>query len=154
MTFAKWTFRGAGISGLLILLPQYFLEEENGERNPPGITHPEYYYGFLGVAVAWQVAFLIISRDPVRFRPLMLAAIVEKASFGLAAIALYLAGRLNTEMFGAGLLDLAFGVAFVIAYVKTDAVSGREAAPPAASGQLSGPSPFGHPAANRPTASA
>ena len=154
MTFAKWAFRIAGISGLLILLPQYFLETYNGEKHPPAITHPEYYYGFIGVAVAWQVAFLMISRDPVRFRPLMLAAIIEKASFGLAAIALYLAGRLNTEMLGAGLLDLAFGAAFAFAYVKTDAASRRESAPPAESGQMSGPSPFGHRPANRPTSSA
>ena len=29
-----------------------------------------------------------------------------------------MAGRLNTEMFGAGLLDLMFGAAFFVAYLK------------------------------------
>ena len=119
MTFAKWTFRLAAISGLLVLLPMYFRADSYGEKYPPAITHPEFYYGFVGVAVAWQIAFFIISRDPGRFRPLMLAAIIEKASWGFATIALYLAGRLNTEMFGAGILDLAFGGAFVIAYART-----------------------------------
>ena len=119
MTFAKWTFRLAAISGLLVLLPMYFRADGYGSKYPPAITHPEFYYGFVGVAAAWQVAFFIISRDPVRFRPLMLAAILEKASWGFATIALYLAGRLNTEMFGAGVLDLMFGVAFGIAYLRT-----------------------------------
>ena len=119
MTFAKWTFRLAAISGLLVLLPMYFRADSYGAKYPPAITHPEFYYGFVGVAVAWQVAFWIVSRDPVRFRPIMLAAIVEKASWGFATIALYLAGRLNMEMFGAGILDLAFGVAFLVSYVKT-----------------------------------
>ena len=119
MTFAKWTFRLAGISGLLVLLPMYFRERGYGEAHPPAISHPEFYYGFVGVAIAWQLAFLIISRDPVRFRPLMLAAIVEKATWGAATISLYLAGRLNTEMLAAGILDLAFGVAFIVAYVRT-----------------------------------
>ena len=119
MTFAKWAFRLAAIFGLLVLLPMYFREGSYGEKYPPAIAHPEFYYGFVGVAVAWQVAFFIISRDPVRFRPLMLAAIVEKASWGFATIALYMAGRLNTEMLGAGVLDLGFGVAFVMAYMRT-----------------------------------
>ena len=75
----------AGIYGLLVLLPLYFMEARIGRDQPPAITHPEYFYGFLGVGVSWQVAFLVISRDPVRFRPLMVPAVLEKATFGLAA---------------------------------------------------------------------
>jgi hypothetical protein len=40
--------------GLLALLPQYFLEAGNGLDFPPAINHPEYYFGFIGVAVVWQ----------------------------------------------------------------------------------------------------
>ena len=69
------------------------LEDRIGRDYPPPITHPEHFYGFVGVAVAWQIAFLIISRDVVRFRPLMLAAIVEKASFALPTFALFASGR-------------------------------------------------------------
>ena len=75
MTFAKRVFFLAGIYGLVVLLPQYFMEERTGRDFPPPVTHPEYFYGFIGVAVAWQIVFLIISRDPVRYRPIMLAAI-------------------------------------------------------------------------------
>lgn len=119
MKFAKALFLVAGIYGLLALVPQYFLEEKNGRDFPPAITHPEYYYGFVGVAIAWQIVFLILSRDPVRYRPIMLAAVVEKASYGIATIILYLQGRTVTVILGTGIIDLAFGALFLLAYVKT-----------------------------------
>jgi hypothetical protein len=79
MTFARWLFRIAGILGLLMLLPQYFMEERVGQMTPPAITHPELFYGFIGVALAWQVAFLVIAQDPARYRPFMIPAVLEKA---------------------------------------------------------------------------
>jgi hypothetical protein len=117
--FAQRVFLIAGLYGLLVLLPQYFMEQRIGLDAPPPITHPEYFYGFVGVAVAWQLVFLIISRDPVRYRVLMLPAIVEKAAFGIPAIALYMSGRLNAQMLGAGLIDLTLGTLFLIAFVWT-----------------------------------
>lgn len=42
----------------------------------------------------------------------------REGGWGFTTIALYMAGRLNTEMFGAGLLDLMFGAAFFVAYLK------------------------------------
>jgi hypothetical protein len=119
MAFAKRVFLIAGVYGLIVLLPQYFLEEKNGRDFPPAITHAEYYYGFIGVAVAWQIAFLILSRDPVRYRAMMIPAIVEKASFGFAAIVLYLLGRLSVPLLGAGIVDLVLGALFVVAYRRT-----------------------------------
>jgi hypothetical protein len=119
MVFARRTFLIAGVYGLVVLLPMYLLEGRIGRDAPPPITHPEFFYGFLGVAVAWQAAFLVIARDPVRFRPLMLPAVLEKASFGLPAIALWLGGRLAGSMLAAGLIDLAMGVLFVVAYLRT-----------------------------------
>src|SRR4028118_65663 len=113
MKFAKILFLIAGIYGLLALLPQYFMEDYNGRNYPPPITHPEYYYGFIGVAVAWQGVFLIMATDPLRFRPIMLAAVVEKLSFGIVAVILYLQQRLSTSLFAAGLIDLLLAVLFV-----------------------------------------
>lgn len=119
MIFAKRVFLIAAIYGLIVLLPQYFLEEKTGRDFPPAITHPEYFYGFIGIAVAWQFVFLVISRDPIRYRPLMPVAVVEKIAFGFPVIALYLTGRLSSQMLGAGILDLILGVLFVIAYKRT-----------------------------------
>ena len=119
MKFAKVLFLVAGIYGLLALAPQYFLEEKNGRDFPPAITHPEYFYGFVGVAIAWQIVFLILSRDPIRYRPIMLAAVVEKASYAIAVIILYLQGRTGTLILGTGIIDMALGALFLLAYVVT-----------------------------------
>ena len=119
MTFAKRVFLIAGIYGLIVLLPMYFLEDKTGRDFPPPITHPEYYYGFVGVAVAWQVLFLILSRNPLRYRPMMIPAILEKAVFGIPAVVLYLQQRISTFTLAAGLVDSALGVLFVVAYLKT-----------------------------------
>jgi len=40
MTFARRLFLIAGIYGLIVLLPLYFLEEKTGRDYPPPITHP------------------------------------------------------------------------------------------------------------------
>jgi hypothetical protein len=119
MAFPRWLFRLAGIYGLAVLLPQYFLEHQVGVSDPPPVTHPEFYYGFIGVAVAWQFVFLLIGHDPRRYRPLMLVAVLEKASFGIPAIVLFAQRRLAAPMLAAGLIDLTLGVLFLIAFWRT-----------------------------------
>lgn len=119
MRFARWTYLVAGVYGLLVMVPQYFLESRNGVDFPPPINHPEYYYGFIGVAVAWQIAFLIISRDPQRYRPLMIAAVVEKYSYGFAVLILYAQGRIAVAVLVTGLIDLILGTLFAVSFKKT-----------------------------------
>jgi hypothetical protein len=75
--------------------------------------------------VAWQIVFLLISRDPVRYRPVMLVAVIEKASFAVPSIALYLSERLSAQMLVAGMIDLVLGVLFVLAYKRSAPVPGR-----------------------------
>lgn len=120
MKFAKYTFYAAGIYGLIALLPQYFLEEKINRDFPPAITHPEYFYGFVGVALAFQVVFLLIAGNPVRYRPLMLlSALLEKFPFVIAVYWLYAAGRVHSLMVGAATIDLILGILFIISYLKT-----------------------------------
>ena len=114
--FARWLFRLAGIYGLLVLLPQYFLENRMGVDNPPAITHPEYFYGFIGVGVAWQVAFLVIGQDPPRYRMLILPAILEKATFGIAAMVLFAQQRLSSPILIFAIIDLMLCVLFATAF--------------------------------------
>jgi hypothetical protein len=118
MTFCRWLFRIAGIYGLLVLVPQYLMEDRIGQDSPPAIIHPEFYYGFLGVAVSWQVAFLRIAQDPARYRPLMIPAFLEKMSFGIAVMVLYLQGRASGMLLGFGMVDLMLGVLFLAGYWK------------------------------------
>jgi hypothetical protein len=114
-------FSSAGIYGLIVLVPQFFLERKIGTDTPPPITHPEFFYGFICVAVAWQVLFLILSRDPIRYRPMMLAAMLEKIGFPVAVAILYLQGRLAPAIFIPASLDLVLLVLFIAAYRKTAA---------------------------------
>ena len=123
MRFAKYTFLIAGIYGLLALLPMYFTEAQYGVDNPPAITHPEFYYGFIGVAVAFQIVFIIISRDPFKYRTLILPSIIEKFSFVIAVAILVYAGRTSgLIMIGAG-IDALLGTLFSISWFK---LSGAE----------------------------
>ena len=119
MKFARIVFVVAGIYGVIVLLPMYFLEERVGHDYPPPITHPEYYYGFIGLAVAWQFVFLILSRDPLRYRPMMIPSILEKAVFFIPAVVLFFQQRLPTTTLGLAIIDATLGVLFFIAYLKT-----------------------------------
>src|SRR5438045_2969671 len=118
MKFARYTFLASGAIGILVLIPLYFQLEKMGADNPPAITHPEFYYGFIGVALAFQIVFIIISTDPWKYRPLMLAAIFEKFAFVIPTFYLYSQGsHLGTILIGA-LLDLMWAILFIASYFK------------------------------------
>lgn len=119
MRFARIVYRVAGIYGLLVVAPGYFLEARIGRDLPPAITHPEYFYGFLGVTLAWQILFLVLSSDPVRYRPMMLPAFLEKAGFGIPAVFLFAQGRIPLAVLSMGLVDWILLGFFVAAYVAT-----------------------------------
>ena len=119
MKFAKTIFWIAGIWGFLVLAPLYFMFNLIGIKDPPPITHPAFYYGFVGAGLAWQLAFLIIATDPVRFRPIIPAAVVEKFTYGIALIVLHLQGRLHAADLTFGGTDLLLGILFIVAFVKT-----------------------------------
>lgn len=109
----------SGIYGILIIFPQFFMENKTGIDYPPAITHPEFYYGFVGVAFAWQIFFIIISRDPVRYRPVMIPGILEKAAFGISSIILFLQGRLPSLVLFFASIDLILMCLFIFSYLKT-----------------------------------
>lgn len=50
---------------------------------------------------------------------MMIPSILEKASFGIPAVILYLQQRISTFTLAAGLVDSLLGVLFVLAYLKT-----------------------------------
>jgi hypothetical protein len=119
MKFARIVFLIAGVWGLTIMTPLYFLFDYVGRSYPPPITHPDLYYGFVGVTLVWQVAFLIISTNPIRHRPFMLAAILEKAVYVTTMAILYQRGQLELSQFSVAFPDSILGVLFVVAFVRT-----------------------------------
>jgi len=117
MKFAKMVFLVAGIYGLVVVAPLFLTEGVSNATQPPAITHPEYYYGFACVTLAWQILFLVVASDPVRYRPIMLVAVLEKTA-GIAFILLVLLHRSPPSAL-IGVVDVLLGVLFLIAYART-----------------------------------
>ena len=124
MKFSKIVFWVAGIWGLLIITPLYFMFDLIGAKDPPAITHPAFYYGFVGAALAWQIAFIFIATNPVRFRPLMIPSMVEKFTYGIAVAILVSQHRTHSSDLLFGVVDLTLGVLFVAAYFATPKQAG------------------------------
>jgi hypothetical protein len=119
MKFAKIVFWIAGIWGILVLTPLLFMFDLIGRQDPPPITHPGFYYGFVSTALAWQVVFLFIARDPVRFRPLIIPSILEKFGYGACLVTLYLQHRLHANDLVFVVVDSLLGIFFIVAYLRT-----------------------------------
>lgn len=116
--FARLVYLIAGIYGVIVLTPGLFTEKLFSARYPPGVTHPEFYYGFYGVGLAWQAAFLIIASSPSRFRGIMPAAMLEKFSYAAACLSLNRSGRLAGGLAAFGMGDLILGALFVFSYFR------------------------------------
>ena len=121
MKFAKIVFWIAAVYGILVITPLYFLYDTIGRQDPPPITHPGFYYGFAGCALAWQFAFIVIARDPLRFRGMMIPSVFEKFSFALAQAVLYLQHRLHASDLFLGCIDGLFGILFFLSFFRTSA---------------------------------
>ena len=61
MKFAQWVFGIAAAYGVITVAPLYFMEQAIGRQDPPPITHPMFFYGFVGVTLAWQLFFFVIA---------------------------------------------------------------------------------------------
>ena len=126
MIFAKWVFTLAGIYGLLVIAPMYVLEPQMTAMGKP-LSHPESYYGFVGVTLVFQLIFLTIGRDPARYRPIMLLGVLEKASFAGAVIPLYLLGRTQGAVAVFAAIDAILGLLFFVAWNRSREVPQRRA---------------------------
>ncbi len=114
MKFAKYLFLLAGISGIVLLFPLYFIETGT---EATAISHPAFYYGFIGVALAFQVLFIIISFDLYKYRMAIIPCIIEKFSFAVPVIILYFQNSVPNTILGAGIMDLVLGILFAIVFL-------------------------------------
>ena len=113
-TAPRWVrlwFRGAAIYGILALVPIYF--------QPMPTMGQAFHYGFVGSALAFQLAFWVIGGDPARYRALMPVAVCEKLAFGVPVLLLYASGLVGAVTAGAAGLDLVIGAGFLIAWRAT-----------------------------------
>lgn len=125
MTFARAVFLIAGIWGVAVLTPLYWLRDVTGRVYPVPTESPQFFYGFFAVALTWQLAFLAIAWNPIRLRPFMILGVIEKLGYVLTLAVLYGQARIPVEDAMAAVPDLLLGVMFVLAFVKTPAVSQR-----------------------------
>ncbi|MGE5175474.1 MAG: hypothetical protein ACM3JJ_03790 [Hyphomicrobiales bacterium] len=124
MTLARWVFRIAGIYGLIVTAPMFFIERRVSAAGPP-IVHPDLYYGFAGVVLAWQFVFLLIASDPPRFRPLMPVAWVEKLAYAIPVPLLVAQRRVTPGLLPFAIIDGILFVLFVLAFFATPRAGGR-----------------------------
>ena len=115
--FARFVFFAAGIWGVVVLVPLYWLVDVTGKPWPPPLNYPHFFYGFIGVALAWQLAFLIIGTNPERYRLLMIPAIVEKLGHVTTVLTLYSRGAISTDDAMTAAPDLVLGLLFVAAFI-------------------------------------
>ncbi|MBV9182719.1 MAG: hypothetical protein JO356_15515 [Acidobacteria bacterium] len=119
MKFAKIVFWVAGVWGVLVIAPLFFIFDLIGRQDPPPLTHPGFYYGFASTAMAWQVAFFVIARDPLRFRSFIVPSIIEKFGYGTTLIVLFIERRIRPGDLAFASADLLLGFLFLAAYYKT-----------------------------------
>lgn len=112
MKAARLIFTLAGIYGLIVLLPMFFIEP----LLVPAPSRPEDYYGFLGSATAFQLVFLAIGSDPIRLRPLMPVAVLAKAFFFVTMWSLWFEGRAAGPGLALASIDGAIGLGFAWAW--------------------------------------
>lgn len=93
-----------------------------GRQDPPPITHPGFYYGFVGVALVWQIAFIQIARNPIRLRPMIIPSVLEKYVFGISMLILYSQRRVQSSDLVFAFVDMLLGILFLIGFFKTSAV--------------------------------
>jgi hypothetical protein len=123
LKFARIVFMVAGVWGVLIIVLLYFIYDFIGRQSPPAINHPEFYYGFAGVTLAWQVVFLLIARDPARYRVMIIPSILEKLLYVIAILLLFTNGRVSVSQAISSTIDLMLALLFITAFLKTRSAS-------------------------------
>ena len=119
MRFAQIAFAVAGIWGIGVLAPFFWLVDVTGRVYDPPTAYPHFFYGFVAVALAWQIAFLVIASNPAAFRALMVPAMLEKFGYVATLAVLYGQERIAQIDALAALPDGLLGLLFIVAFVKT-----------------------------------
>lgn len=117
--FARIVFIAAGVWGIVVLTPLYFLLDLTGRQYSSPTEYPHFFYGFLSVAIAWQIAFLMIGSDPARFRLLMIPSMIEKFAYVLTVAVLYSRAGISSADAMTAPPDLLLGILFVAAFAST-----------------------------------
>ncbi|HTF25032.1 MAG TPA: hypothetical protein VK937_14115 [Candidatus Limnocylindria bacterium] len=118
MRFAKIVFWVAGIWGILVITPLYFMFDLIGRNDPPPITHPGFFW-IRGSRPGVADCLCLHRYGHGALSTLMIPCVLEKIGYGAAVLALLMQGRMHrADLLFAG-TDLLLGLLLVIAYFKT-----------------------------------
>ena len=122
MKFAKVVFLVAGIWGVLVIAPLFFLRGAVERQAPAAVlTHPEFYYGFAVVVLMWQVSFFIIARDPARYRALMIPPALAKLGYAAFVGVLHINREVTAAQLPFAAADVVLALLFFAAFLRVKA---------------------------------
>lgn len=119
MKFAKWVFLVGGVWGVLVIAPLFFAEQFMADSTGKPFNHPDTYYGFVAAVLCWQFSYLLISRDPVRYRPFMLLGALGKVLYAGGCWLLFAQGRIPITVPAIASPDLLLATLFVVSWFRT-----------------------------------
>ena len=112
--FPARMFRWAAIYGVIVLVPLYL--------TPLPKAGAEVFFGFVGLALVFQVVFWTIGSDPARHRTLMPYAVAKKLVFAVPCLSLWAGGYpVNPPVALFAMIDLLLGLGFFLAWQRTPA---------------------------------
>jgi hypothetical protein len=118
MKLARCVFLTAGILGLLPVVPLAYAAMVNEQIMLPDVGSASlFFYGFVFQYVCWQILYIVLARDPVRYRPMMILAFLAQVIAPLYPAWLYLYGfRLWISIV---VVDLVLAMLFLVAFWLT-----------------------------------
>jgi hypothetical protein len=99
-----------------VTVPMALAEKTVEQIMPPAVNHPEFFYGFVFLNICWQVLYLFLSTDPIRYRPMMIPSFLAKTSGVVALTWLYLQKRISSQWAATIIIDGIWAVLFLVAF--------------------------------------
>ena len=112
MKFAKWILVLAGMVGMISLFPLYFKEHTIA----PDLMYPVFYYGFISINIIWQLMYIYISHDPVKFRPIIFFGFMVKIIGAISIFFLIIQDRAEYWWIAIALVDFIFSILFLVSF--------------------------------------
>lgn len=115
MKLGRWVFAGAGVYGLLLAIPFSFQAIVSSEGVlPNGSGAGMFLLASILQHIVWQIGYLIISRDPVRYRLFMIPAILSMTIGALGSVWVYAYGI--TIGIPLAFINVLFALLFIFVY--------------------------------------
>ena len=127
MKIARWIFLAAGVLGLVPLAPIFYELARGGQDMlPDGGSMGLFIYIFLALYTFWQIFYLILAANPMRFRPMIILAFFVCAVTPFNTLWLYFYGMVVWQ--GIIIVSLAFALLFLGSFWMPGRESRRAAA--------------------------